>query len=29
VTVSYNWFPEVFLIGPLVLSSSATMPMSY
>lgn len=29
VTVSYNWFPEVYLIGPIVLSSTSTMPMSY
>jgi hypothetical protein len=29
VTVTYNWFPEAYLVGPIVLSSSSTMPMSY
>jgi Flp pilus assembly protein TadG len=29
VTVTYQWFPEWFLIGPITLSSSSTMPMSY
>ena len=29
VTVHYNWFPEAYLIGPIVLSSTSTMPMSY
>jgi Flp pilus assembly protein TadG len=29
VTVYYNWFPEAFLVGPIVLSSTSTMPMSY
>lgn len=29
VTVSYNWFPELYLVGPITLSSSSTMPMSY
>ncbi|HTU93687.1 MAG TPA: TadE family protein [Gemmataceae bacterium] len=29
VTVSYKWFPEAYLIGPIVLSSTSTMPMSY
>jgi Flp pilus assembly protein TadG len=29
VTVTYQWFPEVFLGGPINLSSSSTMPMSY
>lgn len=29
VTVNYNWFPEAYLIGPIVLSSTSTMPMSY
>jgi len=29
VTVNYNWFPEVYLVGPIVLSSTSTVPMSY
>ena len=29
VTVNYNWFPEAYVIGPIVLSSTSTMPMSY
>jgi Flp pilus assembly protein TadG len=29
VTVNYNWFPEVYLVGPIVLSSTSTLPMSY
>jgi Flp pilus assembly protein TadG len=29
VTVNYNWFPEAYLIGPIVLSSTSTVPMSY
>lgn len=29
VTITYNWFPELFLVGPIVLSSKSTMPMSY
>jgi len=29
VTVSYQWQPEVFPIGPFQLTSSSTMPMSY
>jgi Flp pilus assembly protein TadG len=29
VTVSYNWFPEVYLAGPITLSSTSTVPMSY
>jgi Flp pilus assembly protein TadG len=29
VTVRYNWFPEVYLVGPITLSSTSTMPMSY
>lgn len=29
VTVRYNWFPEVYLVGPIALSSTSTMPMSY
>lgn len=29
VTVSYNWFPELYLVGPITMSSTSTMPMSY
>lgn len=29
VTVSYEWFPEAFLVGPITLTSTSTMPMSY
>jgi Flp pilus assembly protein TadG len=29
VTVTYKWFPELYLIGPITLSSSSTVPMSY
>ncbi len=29
VTVSYNWIPELYLVGPITLSSTSTMPMSY
>jgi Flp pilus assembly protein TadG len=29
VTVNYKWFPEALLVGPIVLSSSSTIPMSY
>jgi Flp pilus assembly protein TadG len=29
VTVSYQWFPEVYLFGPLVLTSTSTEKMSY
>jgi Flp pilus assembly protein TadG len=29
VTVRYNWFPEAYVVGPIVLSSTSTMPMSY
>ena len=29
VTVSYQWLPELFLVGPVTLSSSSTVPMSY
>lgn len=29
VTVTYQWFPETSLIGPLTLSSTSVMPMSY
>ncbi len=29
VTINYNWFPEAYVIGPIVLSSTSTVPMSY
>lgn len=29
VTVNYKWFPELYLAGPIYLSSTSTMPMSY
>jgi Flp pilus assembly protein TadG len=29
VTVSYEWFPELFLVGPITLTSTSTAPMSY
>jgi len=29
VTVTYDWFPEVFLVGPYTLRSTSTFPMSY
>jgi Flp pilus assembly protein TadG len=29
VTVNYKWFPEAYVIGPIVLSSTSTMPMAY
>lgn len=29
VTVSYQWFPEMYLVGPITLSSTSKMPMSY
>lgn len=29
VTITYNWFPELYLVGPITLSSKSTMPMSY
>lgn len=29
VTVQYKWFPELYLVGPITLSSTSTMPMSY
>lgn len=29
VTVKYKWFPEAYLVGPIVLSSTSTVPMSY
>ncbi len=29
VTVSYQWFPELYLVGPFTLSSKSQMAMSY
>jgi Flp pilus assembly protein TadG len=29
VTVTYQWMPEVFLFGPITLTSTSVMPMSY
>ena len=28
VTISYQWFPEAFLIGPFYLTSTSSMPMT-
>ena len=28
VTVSYQWFPEMYLVGPLVLTSTSSMPIT-
>ncbi len=29
VTINYNWLPEMYLVGPITLSSTSTVPMSY
>jgi Flp pilus assembly protein TadG len=29
VTLSYKWFPELYLVGPITLSSTSKVPMSY
>jgi TadE-like protein len=29
VTVSYQWFPELYLVGPITLTSTSTMPVTY
>jgi hypothetical protein len=29
VTVTYPWLPELFLVGPINVSSTSVMPMSY
>jgi Flp pilus assembly protein TadG len=29
VTVRYTWLPEVYLVGPITLTSTSTMTMSY
>jgi Flp pilus assembly protein TadG len=29
VKVNYNWIPELYLVGPITLTSTSTVPMSY
>jgi hypothetical protein len=29
VTVSYQWMPAWFLVGPITMTSTAVVPMSY
>jgi hypothetical protein len=29
VKVTYQWFPELFLVGPFVLTSTSTAEMAY
>ncbi len=29
VTVTYQWLPELYIIGPITLTASSTLPMSY
>jgi Flp pilus assembly protein TadG len=29
VTLQYDWFPEAYLVGPITLTSTSEMPMSY
>src|SRR5262249_55076322 len=29
VTVTYQWYPEIYLTGPITLTSVSTMPVSY
>jgi Flp pilus assembly protein TadG len=29
VTISYQWLPELYLTGPITLTSTSVMPMSY
>jgi Flp pilus assembly protein TadG len=29
VTVTYQWFPQLYLVGPITLTSTSQMPMSY
>jgi Flp pilus assembly protein TadG len=29
VTVTYSWLPELYLVGPITLTGSSTLPMSY
>src|SRR5262245_10634178 len=28
VTVTYQWFPEIYLVGPITLSSTSSMPIT-
>jgi hypothetical protein len=28
VTVSYQWFPEIYLVGPFNLTSTSSMPIT-
>jgi hypothetical protein len=28
VTVTYNWFPEIYLVGPITLTSTSSMPIT-
>jgi Flp pilus assembly protein TadG len=28
ITITYQWFPEIFLIGPITLSSTSSMPIT-
>jgi Flp pilus assembly protein TadG len=29
VTVQYNWMPEMYLVGPITLTGTSTLPMSH
>jgi Flp pilus assembly protein TadG len=29
VTVTYNWYPLLFIVGPITLTSTSVMPMTY
>ena len=29
VTVTYNWFPELYLVGPITLTGQSTLPVTY
>ncbi len=29
VTVTYSWYPELFLVGPITLQSVTQTPMSF
>jgi Flp pilus assembly protein TadG len=29
VTVTYTWFPEMYLVGPITLTGTSTVPMTY
>jgi Flp pilus assembly protein TadG len=28
VTITYNWFPELYLVGPITLTSTSSMPIT-